>query len=273
VGKSTVSSTPAAYYEALANSNTQIAQMAQDQSQQQLDWSKQQYADIAPYEKNYLTQASDSAAAQTEQAKSQWGTYQNTYLPLEKQFADKASTWDSPARADQQSGAAQADVASQYEQARKSATSNLESYGIDPSQTRFGALDLGTRISQAAASAGAGTQARTNTEATGLALMGEAINTGRGYSSAVSQAYSGATTAGSSGVTAGLNTSNTYGNLMGTPVQWSGQANQTRSTTASALQGYGNFEIGKTDEDNAASAAPWQTAASLIGAIGSAAKI
>lgn len=273
MGKSTVSSTPAWYYEAQINSNTEIAKMAQDQSQQALDWSKQQYADQAPLSKEFTQAAINQQKQQTGQAQALWDTYQSRYQPIEADFAQKAQNWSSPARAEQQAGMAEADVASQYDQARKAATANLESFGVDPSQTRFAALDLGTRVSQAAAMAGAGTQSRMNTEATGLGLEGEAINTGKGYPSNVAQAYQGATTAGSSGVTAALNTSNTYGNLMGTPIQWSGQANQTRGINAGLTQGYGNFEIGKTDEDNAAAGAPWKTMVSLVGAVAGAAKM
>ena len=191
MGKSTVSSTPAWYYEAQINSNTQAAQLAADQSQQQLDWSKQQYADEAPLTKQFTQSAINQQDQQTQEAQSLWDTYQSRYQPIEADFAQKASTWNTPARAEQAAGSAEADVASQYDQARKAATANLESYGVDPSQTRFAALDLGTRVSQAAAMAGAGTQSRLNTEATGMALQGEAINTGKGYASNVAQAYSG----------------------------------------------------------------------------------
>ena len=272
MGKSTVSSTPAAYYEAQIASNTQAAQMAWNQGLLSLDWAQRQYNDMAPYTKEFMTNVSEQQKQQTGQAQEMWDTYKGRYQPIEAQFAQKALDWNTPARAEQQAGMAMADVASQYDQARKAATANLESYGVDPSQTRFAALDLGTRVSQAAAMAGAGTQSRLNTEGTQLGLMGEAINTGKGYPSNVAQAYSGATTAGSSGVTAGLNTSNTYGNLMGTPIQWSGQANQTRGINTQAIQGYGNFEIGKTDEDNAAAGAPWKTAIGLVSAVAGAAK-
>ena len=125
----------------------------------------------------------------------------------------------------------------------------MEGYGIDPSQTRYGALDLGTRISQAAAQASAGTTSRNQTEATGLALQGEAINIGRGYPGAVANAYgtainagqagvgagAGSSSAGGAGINAGLNTSSTYGNMMGSPVQWGSLSNQSAGVGINAL--------------------------------------
>src|SRR3954470_21413034 len=104
MGKSTVPGTPAAYYEAQLASNAQVAQMAQDQSQKALDWSKEQYHDMAPYTKEFMQRTSDAQAQQTDIAKSQWQTYKDRYQPIEAQFAQKALDWNTPARAEQQAG-------------------------------------------------------------------------------------------------------------------------------------------------------------------------
>jgi hypothetical protein len=242
-------------YSPIANSDLAAAQVQAQTSKDQLDWAKQQYADQEPYTKAYMTsmtdvQNADIQAQQTQEASAAKAQqfYETNYQPLESQFAGEAGGYNAPARAAQQSAAAQADVASTFAGQRQSALSSLESYGIDPSQTRYGALDLGTRISQAAAQSAAGTQSRLNTEATGMALQGEAINIGRGYPGQIAQAYStatgagqGAAGAGGAGVGAGLNTSSTYGNMMGTPTQWGALANQSNAGAAGALnQGFQN---------------------------------
>ena len=69
----------------------------------------------------------------------------------------------------------------QFERLATTAARRLEQFGVDPSQTGHGALDLGTRVAEAAAQASAGNQARTQTENIGRALRSEAINVGRGY--------------------------------------------------------------------------------------------
>jgi hypothetical protein len=231
-GKGSAPSAP--NYAPIAASDMQAAQLSAQTSKDQLDWAKQQYADQQPYTNAMMAAATnvqnqDIASQQQEQANaaSAQQFYQGTYQPLEKAFVNQAENWNTPDRAAQQAGAAEADVASAFAGQRQAALSSLESYGIDPSQTRYGALDLGTRISQAAAQSAAGTQSRLNTEATGLGLEGEAINIGRGYPGQVAQAYStatgagqGAVGAGQAGVGAGLNTSSTYGNMMGSPTQW-----------------------------------------------------
>lgn len=236
-------------YTPVAQSSLDAAKIQAQTSSDQLDWAKQQYADQAPYTNAFMksmtdTETQDQGIATESQANAQQAQdyYKQTYQPVETQFAQTAQGYNTPARADEQSAAAQAGVGQAFSGQRQAALQSLESYGIDPSQTRYGALDLGTRISQAAAQSAAGTQSRLNTEATGLALQGEAINIGRGYPGQVAQAYGtavnagqGATGAGNAGVGAGLNTSSTYGSLMGTPTQWSGLQNQSLAGATGAM--------------------------------------
>jgi hypothetical protein len=236
-------------------------------AREQLQWAKDQYAEQAPYTKQFMDTTNASMKQQMDAATADRARYEKTYQPIEDQFNRTATGWNAPARAEQQSAQAQADVANQFEQARQSATANLESFGIDPSQTRFGALDLGTRVSQAAAMAGAGTQSRINTEATGLGLMGEAINVGKGYPGQVAQAYSGSTQAGSAGVTGGLSQSSTYGNMMGTGTQWAGVANQSRGVAGGALKSLGDYQLGASGQQQAANAATGQGIGTAVGAV------
>lgn len=275
---------PAPDYTPIAQSDAAAAQLAATTSQNQLDFAKQQYADQKPYTDAYMKSMTDvsnldiqnqkQAAAAGQQAQT---FYQDTYQPIESQFAQEASGYNTPARAEQQSAAAQGDVASAFGGQRQAALQSLESYGIDPSQTRYGALDLGTRISQAAAQSAAGTQSRLNTEATGLALQGEAINIGRGYPGQVASAYStstgagqGAAGAGGAGVGAGLNTSSTYGNMMGTPTQWAGLQQSALGGQTNALNsGFNNQMAGYNAEVTSAG----NTMSGIGGMVGAAAGV
>ena len=165
-------------------------------------------------------------------------------------------------------------MANQFNAARKSALSGLESYGIDPSQTRYGALDLGTRVQQAAATAAAGTQSRRNTEATGLALQGEAINIGKGYPGQVAQSYGTATSAGGAGLGAANQGFATGAGAMGNPTAWGALGNSGLNTGISALHtGYGDELSGVTANNNIQQAG-WKMAGSLVGsALGAASMI
>lgn len=235
------SAPPPPDYSGIASASAEAAKQQSETSRQQLDWSKEQWGQQWPVTQKYMQSMMDNSDAQTAAAAKDRARYEGTYQPLEDKLVSTATGWNSPVRAEQESGAAMADVSSAFEQQRKSALSTLESFGIDPSQTRFGALDLGTRVSQAAATAAAGTQSRKNTEATGLGLLGEAINIGKGYPGQVSQSYSGATQAGSAGITSGLNTANTYGNMMGTGLDWSKASSASLGQWGNTLnQGYQN---------------------------------
>lgn len=196
-------------YTPIANADEATAQAQMQLGQEELTQSQANFNQTWPYAQQYLQQQTASSAAETASAQQEQQFYNTTYQPIESQFAQQAQNYNSPTQASQNAGEAMGDVASTFDQGRTAALSNLESYGIDPSQTRYSALDLGTRISQAAATAGADTQSRLNTQATGLGLEGEAINIGRGYPSAVAQSYNTATNSGSSGINTANQTNST----------------------------------------------------------------
>ena len=261
------SAPPAPNYAPLAQSSLEAANVAAKTSADQLDWAKQQYADQAPQTKAYMQSMIDSSNQNMQNAQEAQKRLQSTYYPIENQFAQEATQYNDPARAAQRSAAAQADVASTFAQQREASLQSLEGFGIDPSQTRYGALDLGTRISQAAAQAAAGTQSRNQSEATGMALQGEAINIGRGYPGQVAQSYSTASQTGGAGINAGLNTSSTYGNLMGSPATWAGLQASNLSNTANIMNtGFQNQMAGFN-----ANAAIAQNTSSGIGSLAGAA--
>jgi hypothetical protein len=253
-------------YSMLALSSQHAADVNAQTSREQLDWAKQQYADQKPITDSYMKAMTQNMTDASENARQAQDYYKSTYQPIETQFAKTAEGYNTPARAAQVSAAAQTDVANTFAGQRAAALSNLESYGIDPSQTRYGALDLGTRISQAAAQAQAGTQSRLNTEATGLALQGEAINVGRGYPGQVAQAYGTATGAGGAGVTAGLNTSQTYGNMMGNPTTWAGLASADRAGAVNTLNTGFQNQLGSFNANAAVSANQSSGIGGLVGA-------
>ena len=235
------SSPPAPNYQPIAESSLAAAAMQQQTSKDQLDWAKAQYADQAPVTKAYMNSMIDTSGTEKANAQTDRTRYEGIYQPVENSFVNKANDYNSPERAQQQEGAAIADVASTTANARAASLSNLESYGIDPSQTRYAALDLGSRIQGAASEAAAGTQSRLNTEATGMALQGEAINIGKGYPGQVAQSYAGAVGDGQAGIASQLNTMQTGSNLMGSPTSWASAANMSSGMGVNALNtGFSN---------------------------------
>jgi hypothetical protein len=270
MGKGSSEPTPPDY-SPIAKSDLESAKLAQQTSREQLDWAKQQYADIAPYTHAYLQSMTNASDQNLTNAQKDRARYENVYQPVENQFVSEAQNYNNPEQANQRAAAAEADVASAYAGQRQAALSQLESYGIDPSQTRYGALDLGTRISQAAAQAAAGTQSRLQTQATGLALQSEAINIGRGYPGQVAQSYATAQSTGRSGLDASNNQASTYGNLMGSPTQWGGLSLAGNQQAVGALNTGFQNQFSNYQQSSNIAAQNASGIGSLVGGLGMAA--
>jgi hypothetical protein len=220
-------------YTPIAQANREAAEISAQIAREQLAWAREQYAmdrQLVDRVIGVMLPAleSEAAAGEAERAR-----YRQVFQPVEDMLIAEARDYATPGRMELEASRAQADVAQAFEAQRRAALANLESYGIDPSTVRAGALDRMSRTAQAAALAGAANNARLQTEATGRALRGEAINIGRGYPGAIAQAYQTAQNAGQGAVGAGLAATASGANTMGTGVQWQGLSNQ-------ALANWGN---------------------------------
>jgi hypothetical protein len=208
----------------------EIAQKSADYSyqlaQEQMTWAKQQYADNKAVGDQVIDFAMGQMDKQSAWADADRKRYEDIYQPLEEQAALRAQDYVTPERQEFEAGKAEADVAAQFNQARQAAQDRLEQFGVDPSQTRSGALDLGTRVAEAAAQASAGNQARFRTEQYGDQLMANVINTGKGYPQQVLGAAGQAGTSGNQATNTGLATTASGANTMGTGYQWQGAGNQ-----------------------------------------------
>lgn len=148
---------------------------------------------------------------QQSQADNLYDQYSKTYQPAMGRFMGDAEAYGSPERLAQARAGAAANVGEQFQGARDAATRQLESFGIKPSDTRFAALDLGTRVKEAATKAAAAEKAQRDQEATAFALRDQAIKQGSTLPGAGTAAENAATAIGSNVVGAG-NTANAAGN-------------------------------------------------------------
>lgn len=241
MGSSKSSAPSAPDYSQVALADSKAADLQFQLGQEQLDWAKEQSARYDPYITDYLDQQTQTGKETTDIARQQWDMYQSTYAPVEQKFVDQALNWNSPARAAQQSAMARADVSSSIDAQRQAALTNLQSYGVNPSELKYSALDAGYRIAKAAGEAAAGTQARNEVAQQELALEGSAISTGRGYGSQTAQFYQTATQAGSAGTKAGDTHYATGAGAMGSPTSYFGGGNTALGNQASAMNmGYNN---------------------------------
>lgn len=189
-------------YSQVAAASERAAEIAAQVSREQLAWAQEQYRrDSATTERVMgvlLPAYEEELRFGAETRQNLWDTYfpaiqqetqeamrlrerwRTQFEPLEDRIIQDAQTYDSPERMERDAGRAMADVTQQFAIQREQLAQRLESYGVDPSQTRGGAIDANLRAQEAAATAGAGTMSRERTENTGRALRGEAVNMGKG---------------------------------------------------------------------------------------------
>jgi hypothetical protein len=166
------------HYGPLMAAVTGAAQASAGVAREQLAWAREQYWADREVTDLVIEQALDRMDFNDANAEKDRARYEEIFQPLEDDLAADAADYDTQSRRDANAGAAMATVSQQFSGAREAAQDRLEEFGVDPSQTRSQALDVGMRTAEAAARAAAGTQSYQNTENTGRALRSEAINVG-----------------------------------------------------------------------------------------------
>lgn len=225
----------------VAAASKEASELQYKLGQEQLQWAKDQYASTKGTTDKVVDTLLEQQTKTQAQADEYYQRYKDVYEPAQDQYLQDAKDYDTPARRDQAVGAAQAGVAQNFEAARNAATQQLESFGVDPTSTRYAALDIGTRTAEAAAKAAAGTQAGLNTEATGLALRANAINMGNGLPGQATASYGTSAGSGTGAVGSGNSTFATGASAMGNPTSYFGGGNQAVGTWGNTLnQGYAN---------------------------------
>jgi hypothetical protein len=193
---------------AMAGASEEVARIQQEVAMEQVAWAKEQdtmnRATLNRVLDIQLPVMEENARA----AKMDRERYETMFQPLEENLINEFQDFASPERILREQGKAIADVSSTFDASRRNALQRLESYGVDPSQTRNAALDVDVRTKQAAAQAAAASSSRSNTEAVGRSLRAEAINIGRGMPSQIAGAYGTALQAGNSAVGGSTSTTN-----------------------------------------------------------------
>lgn len=218
MGKS--SPPPAPDYSGLILANQQASQQSFQLGQEQLAWAKEVYGD----NKDTIDAISNLTLKQQEQqfndARQDRARYEDTFLPLQNKYIRQAEDFMSPERIQQEAGRAGASVNQEFQAARDNARSQLEAFGVDPSQTRAGALDLQSRVAQGAARAAAMNNARQQTFAQGQQMLGGAVNMGNGLPAQATSGFAGSANAGFGTGQLGNQAFQTGSQAMGTPTQW-----------------------------------------------------
>lgn len=235
-------------------------------SQEQLKWAREQDVANRALLERVLGPQLEAQADQAGWAKKDRARYEQTYQPIEDQLIQDFQSYGNPERIAQERGRAMADVATSFDAQRRNALQRLESYGVDPSQTRNAALDISTRIQQGAAMAGAGTNATRVAEDKSRAMRADAINIGRGMPSQVAQSYGQSVAAGNSAMGGANSTFATSAGAMGNPTAWGGMGMQGMQGAGNMMTSNFNNQMSAQNMQNQQSQAMWSGIGSLAGA-------
>lgn len=264
------SAPPPPDYKPVADASKEAAQIQAKVAREQLAWAREQYKRDRQILNPIVKSAMERMNRNDRNAMADRARYERTFQPLEDQLAQDATDFASPERQRDEMGRAQATVAQQFDASRKAAIQNLESFGVDPSSTRFAALDAGSRAAEAASKAAAGNNARAQTEAMGRAMRSEAINVGRGYPGQIAGTYGTALQSGQQGANTQLAGTASGANTMGTAPQYYGLSNQAIGNWGNMLtQGY-NAQMAQYNANQNSSSGLGSLFGGLLGAAGNA---
>jgi hypothetical protein len=255
-------------YTPIAEASKEAAAESIALQREQFAWAKQAYAENKGVTDKVVESFLDTQATNTANAAKDRARYEQTFQPLEDSLAQEAQDYATPGRKELERGRAVANVSQQFENARQSATQQLESFGINPASTRYAALDIGVRTQQAAAAAGAANQSDQQVDATGRALRSEAINVGRGYPGQIAGTYSTANQAGQGAVNSGLATTASGASTMGTPTQY-GALGATNLQNTGNIMAQGYKDAFAANDWNSKQSSGWGTALGIAAGVGS----
>lgn len=234
-------------------------------SQEQLKWAREQDAMNRELLGKVLGPQLAAQQDQQDWARKDRARYEQTYQPIEDQLIQDFQSYGNPTRIAQERGRAMADVSTTFDAQRRNALQRLESYGVDPSQTRNAALDVSMRTQQAAAMAGAGTNATRVAEDKARAMRADAINIGRGMPSQVAQSYGQSVAAGNSAMGGANSTFATGAGAMGNPTSWGGMGMQGMQGAGNMMsQGFQN-QMSAYNAQQAANSNMWSGIGSAVG--------
>ena len=165
------------YSDALSGDATQM----RDWAQSMWDSGQQEMGRINDYASGFMGMALPAAEEMFGWAKKSREFFDNEVMPQVQSLFTEAETYASKGEEDRQRGMAIQDVKSATEAQRESQLRKLEGYGVDPSDTRYAAMDKQAGIAEGAISALAANQAGERTKQIGRDMRAQAIDVGTGF--------------------------------------------------------------------------------------------
>jgi hypothetical protein len=186
---------------------------------EQLDFSRQQYAEMMPLARQVYGQQMDAQRQQMDQAQNYFDYQQQTFRPVEQGLVRDAERFSTEGYREQMAGQAAAAAGRAFGVQQEMGQRAMASRGVSPNSGAAMALQAQGNLGLAAQRANAMTGARTQAEQLGFARRMDVTGLGRNLAGASTAAYQGATGAG----TAGMNVAMAPGGQRMTGMQQAGQ--------------------------------------------------
>lgn len=177
-----------------------LGQQMKDWAQQMWTSGQEEWNQIRDWSQQYMGYALPAMEEQFSWAREMQDRFDTYVMPQMQSLFTEAEVYASKAEEQRQRAQAIQDTKSAMEAQRQSQLRQLESYGIDPSDLRYAALDKQAGLGEAAASALAANQAGERTKQIGRDLRSEAINTAGLFLGERGQGYAGGTQTGATGL-------------------------------------------------------------------------
>jgi hypothetical protein len=191
----------------------------QELGREQLEFSRQQYAEMMPLARQVYGQQMAAQQQQMDQAQDYFNYQQQTFRPVERGLVRDAEAYSTEGNRERLAQDAALQTARAFEQTQAMGDRAAAARGISVDSPAAMAMRNRGQYALAAQRAGAMTGARTQAEQTGFARRLDVTGLGRGLAGASTAAYGGATSAGS----AGMNTAMAPGSQRMTGMAQAGQ--------------------------------------------------
>lgn len=216
---------------------------------EQLAFSRQQYAELAPLAQRVAAQQMAAQQQQMDQAQDYYNYQQQTFRPVEQGLVRDAERFSTEGYREQQARDAAAATGRAFGVMQDASARAAASRGVNPNSGAGMALQSQNMLGLSAQRANAMTGARNQAQQMGFARRMDVTGLGRNLAGASTAAYQGATGAGS----AGINTSMAPGS-------------QRMTGMAQAGQTYGNILNNQVSQFNAGQAAEGEVIGTVLGA-------
>jgi hypothetical protein len=216
-------SAPPPDYAPLAQASRESAQIMGALGKEQLAFSRQQYAELAPLIQGIARTQQQAQEEQMGQARDYYDYMRSTYRPVERGLAAEAQRFDTDAYRNELASKAAADVGRAFTATQGAQQRAMAGMGVNPNSGRFASTQSQANLGLAAQRAAAMTGTRQQAQQMGYARKLDVAGLGRGLPGASTAAYGGATNAGNAAANSYMMPGNQFNQGFGSGASMIGQ--------------------------------------------------